>query len=325
MSSEIFKASEKEIRDRYEKANLIVLDRKQKIYIEYPILKELDFRIKSTASKIAKVTFERPANYQEQVEEIIKQNSYDQQQIKQILTSAGYSHDYLEKPYTCKNCNDSGYVLGKMCDCFKKLLTQKRIENLNAKSYFKGNHKFETFSLNYYTNPQDRQIMTEIYNNCIEYAVNFNKNSKNLIMTGGTGLGKTHLSFSIARYVVEQGFTSLHFSAPELFRILNDEFFGKGQPGVNTIDLIKEADLFILDDLGAEVDGKVVIPMLYNIIEVRLNLDKPTIISTNLSLINIEKKYNDKIASRLLSYVGAKFVGKDIRQLKSIENKKPNN
>lgn len=315
MSTEIFNECENELRDRRDKAIFINLNRKEKLYTQYPILQELDFRLRGTAKEIAKVTFKRTPDFKEKVDNIINQNIKDQEQIKQILVSAGYTPDYLDIQYTCKNCDDSGYVLGKMCDCFKELLKHKRVEKLNLKSNFGEHHCFETFSLNYYADPDDRKHMTEIYNNCIQYAMKFNKNSKNLIMMGETGLGKTHLSFSIAKYVVEQGFSSLHFASTELFRILNDEFFGKGKPGVDTIESIKEADLFILDDLGSEIDSKVVTPMLYNIIEIRLNLNKPTIISTNLSFIDIENRYNEKIASRLMSYIGAKFAGKDIRQM----------
>lgn len=315
MSTEIFNQCENEIRSRNDKAHYIVSNRKEELYSQYPILQELDFRLRNTAREIAKVTFQRTPDFKEKVDKIITQNLKDQEQIKQILVTAGYPHDYLDLPYTCKNCKDTGYVLGKMCDCLKNLIKQKNVENLNKQSNFSNNHRFETFTLDYYVDPEDRKHMTEIYNNCIQYAMNFNKNSKNLIMMGETGLGKTHLSFAIASYVVEQGFASLHFASTELFRKLNDEFFGKGKPGVDTFELIKTADLFILDDLGSEIDSKIVTPMLYNIIEIRLNLNKPTIISTNLSFIDIENRYNEKIASRLMSYIGAKFTGKDIRQM----------
>lgn len=324
MQKEIFDECEKALRHRNEQAHRALLNRRVKLYKEYPMLQELEDNLKTTGLRIAQVTFARKNNFKEGVESIIAQNQTDQLKIKQILTQAGYSEDYLSTPFTCKECNDSGYVLGIRCECFKKLLSEKRIEYFNSKSQFKDNYCFEQFYLDYYIDPADRNHMTNVFNNCVEYAMNFSSNSKNIIMMGGTGLGKTHLSFSIAKYIVERGFSSLHFSAPELFRILNDEFFGKGQAGVNTIDAIKEADLFILDDLGAEVDGKVVIPMLYNIIEARLNSGKPTIISTNLPLIAIEKKYNDKIASRLLAYLGLKFAGKDIRQIKLQEELKKN-
>lgn len=321
MSSDIFDECEKEIRRRKEQANHTLINRKLKLYKEYPILKELDDKLKSTGISIAKATFERKGKAE--IDKIIEQNLTDQLKIKQILAQAGYDENFLDAPYLCKKCDDSGYVLGIRCECFSKLISNKRIEHFNRKSQFKDDYSFDTFSLSYYQDPNDHKHMTNIYNNCIEYAVNFNVNSKNIIMTGETGLGKTHMSFSIARYIVEQGLTSLHFSSPELFRILNDEFFGKGKSGVNTIESIKEADLFILDDLGAEIDGKVVIPMLYNILETRLNAGKPTIINTNLGLMEIEKRYNEKIASRLLSFIGLTFLGKDIRQIKQKMQQQP--
>lgn len=316
MASEVFDECESEIRHRREQAKYISINRKDKLFNQYPMLQELDNNLKLTGLKIAQTTFARKPGYKEEIDQIIAQNQTDQLKIKQILVQAGYAEDYLEIPYTCKLCSDTGYVRGIRCECFSKLISNKKIELFNKKSNFKDNYRFESFTLDYYTDPNDRQRMTNVYNNCIEYAMNFNTSSKNVIMMGGTGLGKTHLSFSIARYIVEKGFSALYFSSPELFRILNDEFFGKGVAGVKTIDTIKEADLFILDDLGAEIDGKVVIPMLYNIIEARLNSEKPTIINSNLNFSDFEKRYNDKIASRLLQYLGLNFVGKDIRQIK---------
>lgn len=316
MSNEIFYECEKEIRRRHEQANNIALNRKVKLFNEYPVLQELNANLMLTGTLIAKVTFEKKPNYKVAVEEIIAKNQIDQLKIKQILVHAGYSEDYLEIPYTCKSCKDSGYVLGVRCECFTNMIKTKKIENFNKRSNLKDDYCFGTFSLKYYKEPIDHERMTNVYNNCIEYAYNFNSKSPNILMMGGTGLGKTHLSFSIARFIVENGFSALHFSSPELFRILNDEFFGKGVAGVNTIETIKEADLFILDDLGAEIDGKVVIPMLYNILEARLNSGKPTIISTNINISEFANKYNDKIASRLLQFLGLNFVGKDIRQIK---------
>jgi DNA replication protein DnaC len=47
--------------------------------------------------------------------------------------------------------------------------------------------------------------MTMIYNCCKRYAQRFTPSSESILMIGGTGLGKTHLSAAIAKVVIEKG------------------------------------------------------------------------------------------------------------------------
>ena len=86
----------------------------------------------------------------------------------------------------------------------------------------------------------------------------------------------------------------------------------------NTLNSLIECDLLILDDLGAEFSTQFTVSVIYNIVNSRLLGGKPTIISTNLSLIQLETVYTKRTASRILSeYTLLRFDGSDIRQLKT--------
>ncbi|MEG2813961.1 MAG: ATP-binding protein, partial [Oscillospiraceae bacterium] len=142
-----------------------------------------------------------------------------------------------------------------------------------------------------------------------------------ILMMGETGLGKTHLSLSIAEEITRMGFVAMYSSALDLFRTLQNEYYGKGEQGKNTMQTILQADLVIIDDLGAEFESQFNVSALYNIINSRLNVNKPIIISTNLNSQQIELKYSNRVASRVLTlYKCLKFVGKDIRQIKLKSN-----
>jgi DNA replication protein DnaC len=53
------------------------------------------------------------------------------------------------------------------------------------------------------------------------------------------------------------------------------------------------------------------------VLNTRLNLQKPTIISTNLSSSELRKNYHDRIISRLMGeYRVIPFLGVDIRKQK---------
>ncbi len=103
-------------------------------------------------------------------------------------------------------------------------------------------------------------------------------------------------------------------------RIIEKEHFGRSEnPETDTLQILIAADLLILDDLGSEFRTSFYESVIYNIINSRINLGLPTIISSNLSVSELQKNYNDRIISRLFSvYRILPFVGEDIRQIKRL-------
>ena len=73
-------------------------------------------------------------------------------------------------------------------------------------------------------------------------------------------------------------------------------------------------DLLILDDLGTEMTTQFTIAALYQVVNTRLMESRATIVSTNLPVGELDRRYSAQIASRLLgAYTLYKFSGKDIR------------
>jgi DNA replication protein DnaC len=156
--------------------------------------------------------------------------------------------------------------------------------------------------------------MTKIYDYCKRYAERFSLLSQSVFMLGDTGLGKTHLSLAIAGKVIEKGYHVLYGSMQDFLRAIEDEHFGRSNHEQDTLRLLLETDLLILDDLGVEFNSEFNVATVYNIINTRLNADRPTIINSNLSVTEIEKKYTKRIVSRLFSnYTCLRFAGNDIR------------
>ena len=78
-----------------------------------------------------------------------------------------------------------------------------------------------------------------------------------------------------------------------------------------------ECDLLIIDDLGTEMTNQFTVATLYNLINTRMNLGKPTIINTNLNQNDLRQRYTDRIASRIMGeYVLLAFKGIDVRAQK---------
>ena len=83
-----------------------------------------------------------------------------------------------------------------------------------------------------------------------------------------------------------------------------------------------ECDLLILDDVGTEFQTNFSSSMIYNIINSRIMYKKPTIISTNLSLKEVQSAYSKRLVSRIMgNFKRLFFLGSDIRQLSYAKNK----
>ena len=157
--------------------------------------------------------------------------------------------------------------------------------------------------------------MEKVFAACKSYGEKFRADSPSLLFKGGTGLGKTHLSLAIAGKAIEKGFGVIYGSAQSFAVALERERFDRDLPEDGSTDAqLGECDLLILDDLGTEFPSAYVNAALYNIVNTRMMAGKPTIISTNLSLKELEQRYSQRFASRVTGYYGKlEFLGKDVR------------
>ena len=145
---------------------------------------------------------------------------------------------------------------------------------------------------------------------CLNYSKTFNEDSENLLFIGGTGLGKTHLSCSIANEVAKSKFSVSYISFPkeliENSKISDNDFNRKKK---------LNSDLLIIDDLGIENSTSFSNSFLFNVINTRVMKGLQTILVTNLSLKLLEKIYGQTILSRIMgNFLKVSFVGNDVRQ-----------
>ncbi len=285
-----------------------------------PELVDLDRQIKSVNFDLLKAITNKTSDKtsSELVMQIKNNNQKAHQRKEQILQKIGYPADYLDTKYTCADCLDTGYVDGKMCKCFEQLLRKFSFEEKTEKCDI-ALHDFDEFKLDYYPSGSGkddaRNQMSIILNKCISYANSFGAKSLSLFMLGNTGLGKTFLCSCIAKRIIENGYSVVFRSVLKVFEDALAEHYGKRDG--NTLEELNNADLVILDDLGSEF-GTQSDPILYQIINDRINLCKPTIITSNLSIQQLNKRYNERIISRLFGeFELLPFVGNDIRVEKS--------
>ena len=263
------------------------------------------------------------ANAETFIRELSLKSLAAQERKKTLLKEAGLPEDYLEIKYTCPICKDTGAHDGYFCDCQKQEVINQA-KALLGETAPTGKSTFEKFSLSFYPDVVDpvlgvsqREHMTNVFNYCRDYANHFTKKAQGIIMYGGTGLGKTHLSLAIANVVIERGYDVYYGSIQSIMEKLEREHFGRRNPDENEKEAIINADLLIIDDLGVEFTTQFTTAALHDILNSRMLKGLPTIISTNLEMEEIYEKYTQRIASRLFgSSLPLAFCGRDIRQIK---------
>ena len=208
-----------------------------------------------------------------------------------------------------------------MCECLAELCRQEQKKELST-LLGAGRESFDRFRLDYYPAEYDpdlgtspREIMKKVYERAVRYAQSFAPGARSLLFSGATGLGKTFLSACIARTVADRGYSVCYVSAEALFADFEQQKF-RPREGEDVTRKYLACDLLILDDLGTEMTTQFTIAALYQVVNTRLMESRATIVSTNLPVGELDRRYSAQIASRLLgAYTLYKFSGKDIRML----------
>ena len=315
-SQEIIEKAQEELQSRRKKnrdeQKRALLDAYEKI----PDLRAIDKELSSVGMKIFAAALEGPSGLEDRINKLKSQNLLLQEERAKLLKEAGLPANYTDLKYQCTRCNDTGYFNEKICTCLKSTLVTLQLE-ASGIGKLMDNQSFESFSLELYPE-NEREHMQSVFDKLTEYVDFFDKEKKNLLFVGGTGLGKTHLSTAVARGIIEKGYNVVYETATNMFSDFeNDRFRDRFAAVEPKSDKYLECDLLIVDDLGTEVISNFSVSCLYNVINTRLNKGLPVIFSTNLSSVEIRKLYHDRITSRIFGEFSIiSFSGSDIRRKK---------
>ena len=302
--------------------------RRREIYAAIPRVAEIDRQLRRTIVDIIAASL-RQGNDPVPAIGVIRDKNLDlQAERAELLVAHGYPADALDDKPACPKCNDTGWRGAVMCQCLKDLCAQEQIKEL-SKLLDLGEQSFDTFSLDMYSpSPwrgsgiSPRENMEMVYEICLNYAQKFGRfYFNNLFLWGAPGLGKTFLSACIARTVSENGFSVVYDTAVNIFSRFEDRKFSRDAEDTrearDETRRYLSCDLLILDDLGSEMTTPFVQSTLYTLINSRLTADRRTVISSNLSMEDVRRRYAPQIASRLEGeYRVLPFFGEDIRLLR---------
>lgn len=274
---------------------------------EYPEIKVIEEKLRSIGANIALTALR---GEKDKLKALKEESLSLCEKKKKLLMKAKVK----PKKIICPLCNDENFVDGKVCRCVTDIAKELNFIEMSKRMPL-DKCRFDNFDIDLYPE-ENRKKMQNIFKFCKAYAENFNDKSPNLLFIGPPGLGKTHLSLSIVNELIKKGVSVVYAPAADILGSIEAEHFSfSGE--TEAVDRVLNADLLLIDDLGTEMTSQFVLSAFYNIINTRINTSKPTVISTNLSFDELEKKYSPRITSRFIGEYEMKgFAGKDIRQIK---------
>lgn len=297
------------------------------VYARVGAVEEIDAQMRGQMAELVRLTVARRDGMQEELARLRDENLELQMRRAELLVENGWPIDYLDELYDCPKCRDSGLYRDAPCECLETLYNMELTKEL-AVLLRSGDESFANFDLRLYSDAYDaelggspRRAMEIVYNTCRKFAENFPEVSANLLLQGGTGLGKTYLSACIARVVAEKGFSVCYDSAAAALEAFERQKFSRdmeeAEAAAARVRRMLDCDLMILDDLGTEMVTSMSVSALYTLLNTRLIHGRKIIISTNLSDEVLNRKYSEQIVSRIRGeFLCLRFAGQDIRLLK---------
>jgi DNA replication protein DnaC len=183
----------------------------------------------------------------------------------------------------CAICNDTGWKpievggVRRMtrCDCWQEKVIQAALANARIPP------RYRKASLDNFQTHSDQLILA--VRAAREFAAAFPVVKRGLLFIGVPGVGKTHLATAVLKLAIANtGARGVFYDIRELLRIIRDTY----NPTVRTTESevirpVMEAELLVLDDLGAEKTTEWVDETMNLIVNTRYNYNRPTIFTTN--------------------------------------------
>jgi DNA replication protein DnaC len=202
----------------------------------------------------------------------------------------------------CARCKGAGYLRANLpfghpnfgkaiaCECKEAERKEKRRQQLREMSNLDAFRQktFSTFNTHHIPGVQE----------AYQAALDFETKPKGwLVLSGPNGCGKTHLAAAIANQALDNGAVVLFEATPDLLDHLRAAFAPAATEVYDQLfSKMREAELLILDDLGAQQSSPWANEKLFQLLNYRYNLSMATVITGNPKGI---QGVDERIRSRL--------------------------
>lgn len=273
----------------------------------------------STMKRLMSLT--DPDARREAAEQMKQRGIFNNHEIRRRLKAAGLPENHLDLQYRCEACRDTGYVgdaPSRFCECFEKRLRLKQYEDGSMAGVSEQN--FDTFDASCIPEENgQREQLVMVRRACEDYADAFPRSRfLNILLTGAGGLGKTFLLNCIFERVIARGHSAVRITAFRMHEAMRRQHFANS-PEDMEFDQLVAAPLLLIDDLGSEpMMRNITVEYLFTLLNERMAARRHTVIATNLNPIQLQERYGERVASRLLDRSRCATMmlkGKDLRLL----------
>ena len=246
-----------------------------------------------------------------------------------------------ETGYLCPLCKDTGWLVSENgaypCSCRNERILELKKKKANISNALKDK-RFDNFDLSYYpqympvniNNSEEiveaRKLAEDTLNAAKDfvYLVKKKKTPRGLILQGDVGRGKTFLAAAIANELIINNIDILFLILPEFLEELRFSFQNGGE--FNEAEIMQRAEkakILILDDLGAHNYSEWTKNKIFTLLNYRLNHQLPCVITTNLTIDEMDTVIGSRFISRILEMCDfyRLFSDEDIR-LRQARDKK---
>lgn len=246
--------------------------------------------------QIAKLQFEYIENGKD--ESVLVKVNRLKNQADELLAEKGLNSQNMTPAYRCQKCADTGKINGKYCDCIKPLYEAAL---LNAWDITLPSLPAVDRDKTAVTDDTQLKMLKTLKTAFKKYADNYPAvNRPNILLMGGTGVGKTHLATGLFYMLKNRGFWCIFLTALELNGLLLKYHTSPADERSLYFNALLDCDFLFIDDLGTEQQLKnVTAEYLLQIINTRISRKKPFIVTTNLDQTQLESNYSERLFSRL--------------------------
>ncbi|ATW24362.1 ATP-binding protein [Candidatus Formimonas warabiya] len=219
-----------------------------------------------------------------------------------------------EVKYHCPYCEDKGVIVqgdvAYQCQCVKQQAALKKFASANLMPMMASN-TFDKFNLKFYSRhlrldhegPSYRALAEKALDGAKEFVARYleQKTGLGILFEGNVGSGKSFLAGAITNALLEHEKQVLFLVVPDFLDDLRATYQKQGEfSEADLMDAARRSDVLVLDDLGAHNFTEWTQNKIFTLINYRTNYGLPCVITTNLSIGQMNEVIGERTVSRIV-------------------------